>query len=121
MLADAIACFVNSSLGQAQIEVSISGSTGQTQLHRADVHRLQVPSAVLDNAAPIGKQYAERLSTYEPVTRQVRRRICQAEASITALLLLNANLNDRAMRAWEAVANEVALMEVLERLKPSMF
>jgi hypothetical protein len=118
--ADAIACFLNSSLGQAQIEVSISGSTGQTQLQRADVHRLRVPLRILDNAGPIGERYIGSLAAYEPITRQVRRRICQAQATITDYLL-EASISKHARRRVKAIANEDALIEVMARLKPNMF
>lgn len=118
--ADAIACFLNSSPGQAQIEVSISGSTGQTQLQKADVHRLRVPTEILDNAGPIGARYTGSLAAYEPVPRQVRRRICRAQTTISNYLL-EAKLNKRARSGIEAIANEDALMEIMARLKPSMF
>jgi hypothetical protein len=50
---DAVACFINASLGQAQIEVSISGATGQTQLSKDDLHNLRIPLALLKDAAII--------------------------------------------------------------------
>jgi hypothetical protein len=118
--ADALACFLNSSLGQAQIEMVISGSTGQTQLRRDDVHRLKVPRAILDSARVIGSQYMKGLGDYVPITTRVRRHICRAEAAISQCLL-RADLDDKARAYMEAAADEDALMKLLGSLKPSMF
>jgi hypothetical protein len=120
LIADAVACLLNSSLGQAQIEVSISGSTGQTQLSKADVHRLRVPLKVLSAASSIGHSYTGNLSVYEPLPRQVRRRICRAQAAISGCLL-EAPIKNGARGGLEAIASEDALLEMMRLLKPSMF
>ncbi len=119
--ADAIACFINASPGQAQIEVSISGATGQTQLSKQDLHRLRIPVAVLSAAGAIGSQYVGGLKAYEPSVRRVRRRLCTAEESITGLLLEAAELDAGARALLEDLHSENSLMTFLDQLRPSMF
>jgi hypothetical protein len=79
-----------------------------------------VPREILDHANVIGEQYRSSLAAYEPLARQVRRRICAAEARISELLL-RSDMTAPARKQFEAIANEEALMGILGRLKPSMF
>jgi type I restriction enzyme M protein len=118
---DAIACFINSSLGQAQIEMSISGSTGQTQLAKDAVQDLRVPICVLENSRQIGKIYVEGLKEYVPTTRQVRRILCDCEASISAIILGHSTMTQKTRQALQRLTSSDAMLTLFDRLRPSMF
>jgi hypothetical protein len=86
-----------------------------------DLHRLRVPLSVLDDAKAIGAAYVNGLTNYEPVTRRVRRRLCSAQETTTAILLRGAKLNPEAQHLLEGLRSETALIDFLARLRPNMF
>ncbi len=120
-LADALSCYINSSLGQAQIMLATSGSTGQTQVARDDVERLRVPVELLDAADRISEEVRMALRTFEPVTANVRGAIARHSASVTATLLRGKAFDRSARTALKSFASEKALRTLLTTLRPELF
>jgi hypothetical protein len=120
-LALAIACFLNSSVGQAQLLVVTTGSTGQTQVSRQDVLNLRIPQSVLEKAPEITARLRDRLRTFEPLTRRVRRSVCEYAGLLTSTLLSEIKLAAPARRLLGGLQDTKALLMLLERLRPDMF
>jgi len=117
----AVSCFLNSSLGQAQFMIATTGATGQTQVSRDDLLAFWIPRAVLVSAKDVGDAYSERLRSFEPLTRRVRRRLCEFGAATTGVVLRDGDLPARASRGLDPYQDPLRLMELFELLKPEMF
>jgi restriction endonuclease S subunit len=120
-LAAALACYLNSSLGQAQIEIAISGSTGQTQITRGDLLSIRVPQAVIDLAERIAKQYTSSIRAYVQITSRIRREICVSSSHLSRQLIKSGSLTPAAKSFMRTIGTESALITLLGRLRPEMF
>jgi hypothetical protein len=120
-LAYAVACFVNSSMGQAQINRLISGATGQLQISNGDLLSLWVPQVILDQANAIRTDYKAALETFEGLVTKVRRRICQEAVAVTARLIEADALPSPALQFLERFQSADELLALLATLKPKMF
>jgi hypothetical protein len=120
-LALALGCYLNSSLGQAQVELFTSGATGQTQVSVADLLQVAVPRLVIEQAQSIQEQYSARIKTYQAVRQVVRRSLCEGYVGITEKLLsLDAFLKSGSDFVDDH-STEEKLMTVLDMLRPEMF
>jgi hypothetical protein len=79
-IAPAICCYLNSGLAQAQIELAISGSTGQTQLSKPDLEGVVIPAQLIERADDVSAKFREALRTYEALGDRVRRIYCDHAA-----------------------------------------
>ena len=86
-LADAIACFLNSTWGRAQTEGLMTGATGQTQLSADDLERVLVPRAIANNAEAISNSYQAVLTVWRPPKIAAREIICEGGAATTQQLV----------------------------------
>jgi hypothetical protein len=120
-LADALSCFINSSLGQAQVAVATTGATGQTQLSGDDVAAFLIPTGLVAKANDVAKAYRAILTNYEALTRRVRRRLCEAASEVNAAIIAHATLSDPAREALSQLSTADDMLEVLGRLTPEMF
>src|SRR4051812_38154314 len=119
--AQMLSCFLNSSLGQAQIERSISGATGQTQLSTGDLMAIRVPAAAVLNAEAIAEQYTASLTSYEPLPRRIRREIARAAVLTSRVLADHAALGTDARSTLKQFDTDAPLLELLDSLRPEMF
>lgn len=117
----AIACFLNSSLGQAQFYVATTGATGQTQVSKGDLLRLQIPISVLEKSSTIETRYRAGLRTYELPTRRTRRAICRSAVKNTETLLRSGALDESCTTWLSSTLTEEAMFSLLSNLLPSMF
>jgi hypothetical protein len=121
VLADALSCFINSSLGQAQVAIATTGATGQTQLSADDVCAFLVPADLLSHARDIARSYGAVLTKYEALVRRVRRRLCEVAAETNAAIVAEAELAQSAREALARIGGAAEMLEVLDRLTPEMF
>jgi len=120
VLSQAVACYLNSSLGQAQIGMYTSGSTGQTQIAAEDLIRVRIPRAVIDKAVDIDAAYLKVLTEYQPIPRKARHRVSTFSCLITEQLLLSGLVEPGMREEFEAMADPDAAAAMLSMLKPSM-
>jgi hypothetical protein len=120
-LALAIACYLNSSLGQAQIELMTSGATGQTQLAADDLARLLVPLSVVTRASQVGEDFEKRLVQYETGPTRVRRIICERSTFTSMVLAASSAFTGQGALALAECDEADALLRYLELLRPDMF
>ncbi len=120
-IANALACFINSTLGQAQIEKWISGSTGQTQLLTSDLIGLKVPWDVIANATAIEREYRAGLRTFVKVTERVRRILAVGSAAASGVLTSSDTLDPMANRFLSSLDGADDLVGLLNVLRPEMF
>jgi hypothetical protein len=120
-LAPALACFLNSSLGQAQIMMATSGSTGQTQISKSDVMGLRVPVAVVSGASKVGKSYEKRTSDFDPPSAQARRLMAALSVTTGEHLVAGGSLSSKAKRELGKISDIDPLLDLLGSLKPEMF
>jgi hypothetical protein len=91
-LADALACYLNSTWGRVQTTSLMTGATGQTQLSPMDLLDLLVPGELVRYAGKVAYAYRAALRTYEPLPVRARRIICRASAELTSLLIADGAL-----------------------------
>jgi hypothetical protein len=116
-VAEAVACYLNSTWGRVQTTGMMTGATGQTQLSPTDLSDVLVPLAVVENAEVIAERYQEVLREFEPVTRRARRALCNACAEMTATLLADGALLK--FEGLETFTSPDKLLGLLEQLYPS--
>lgn len=106
----ALACFLNSSLGQAQFYLHTSGSTGQTQISKQDFLSFRIPVDVLDHAQMIGAHYSAALGEFERLPATVAREMANQGARTTLYLLDSDALgeNGRSILAESADPQQLA-------------
>lgn len=119
--AQALACFINSSVGQAQVSIATSGSTGQTQISVADLCGLRIPDWLIREAPSIGAAYHTALVSYESERSLFNRVMAAAAGKTSDLLLESGAFNDAAIKHVEALSEEEGLLCLLDMLQPSMF
>jgi hypothetical protein len=117
-LADALACYLNSSWGRVQTTSLMTGATGQTQLSPSDLRDVLVPSELVARASSVSGAYRDALRAYEPFARRARRTICRASAEMTSLLLADGAL--AGSRTVERFADPDFLLAQLTLLHPSV-
>ena len=120
-LARALACWINSSCGQAQIELAISGATGQTQLSKGDLENLQVPIELIERAINITADYQKTVRAYQPVTTHVRGLLCYFSVEVSEALIYSSTLGAEGKSALEKSASVEELSLLLSSLKPELF
>jgi hypothetical protein len=117
-LADALACYLNSTWGRVQTTSLMTGATGQTQLSPTDLLDVLVPAELVARASSVSGAYRAALRTYEPLARRARRTICRASAELTSLLIADAALAES--DAVEPFADTDFLFAQLTLLHPSL-
>jgi hypothetical protein len=118
---NAIACFLSSSLGQAQIELLTSGSTGQTQLSKDDLAALRIPRVALAKSETISEQFSAAVVRYEALTRRVRRVVCEHSAVVSQYLIDSDALAPTAKAYLADKREPESLLALLDALRPDMF
>ena len=119
-LAPVVACYLNSSLGQAQVERLTSGASA-LQIAAEDIESIEIPKRVLDAHDEISREYRSILSRYEAVSRRVRRRVCEQSVVTAELLLSSGALSERGASYLHSLNEPGGLLALLDVLKPSMF
>lgn len=120
-LANAIACFINSSLGQAQIYRNVSGATGQLQLSANDLLSIWIPNRVISNAVKVNDLYLVGIENFSGPTRRVRKRIAEAGSLISSKILKGNCLDGMARQLVEDTCLADELYKYTLMLKPRMF
>ncbi|UEM18440.1 hypothetical protein JL100_015015 [Skermanella mucosa] len=120
-LGAALACYINSSFGQAQISRKISGSTGQVQLSVDDLYQLLVPQVVIAQAQSVGSAYLALLDRYETPVARVRRSLCEYSAGISEIIADSGCLTPEAEAEMRRAIVPAFLRSQLGMLKPKMF
>jgi hypothetical protein len=118
-LGPGLCCYLNSSLAQAQIELSISGSTGQTQLSKSDLDQLKVPTVIVDQAAGIGERFAEVVGTYEVQGQRIRRMFCEHAARTSESLISAGTFSGLKASDQRRLTDAAELRAILERVRDS--
>jgi len=120
-LALTLCCFLNSSLGQAQIERNISGSTGQTQLAIDDLLRIRVPVAVVENHRRVAAEFRAAMGSYVPPATAVKRAISSFSVALSQDLLAFGSFSTDAANFLSRLTTESEALKLLTRLRPEMF
>lgn len=119
-LAQALVCYLSSSLCQAQIKLALSGSSAY-QLAKADVLDLVIPNVVIERAPDIGDLFFGPSAGYEPVSKRVRHGMAAIGAEVSERLLLDPKLGDNFAAALRDCRTAEQGFEYLSYLVPEMF
>jgi hypothetical protein len=115
-LAPALACYLNGSLGQAQIELVITGATGQTQISKPDLLGLRVPAVVAERGLALGQSYGAMVAAHEDGGSQLRRALCRVAREFSEGLATAGTFTEAAGQAVLALS-ERDLAATLERVR----
>jgi len=120
-LAYAMACFLNSSFGQAQFFLVTSGATGQTQISKRDLLNIIVPEDLVRNSSRVHDSFKSELRVFDTRTQRVRREICRSSATLSSMLLADPNVKTEVKGHLSTFEDETQLAALLSQLRPSMF
>lgn len=115
--APAVVCVINSSLGQAQVDLSTTGSTGQTQISKADALGLRIPIVALKRSEALSQPFQDLTESFENAGASIRRLVCENAAALGQDLCASGAFTEPAAAAMTAISDPETLLAYLQRIK----
>jgi hypothetical protein len=110
-------CVINSSLGQAQVDLSTTGSTGQTQISKADALGLRIPIVALKRSEALSQPFQDLTESFENAGASIRRLVCENAAALGQDLCASGAFTEPAAAAMTAISDPETLLAYLQRIK----
>ncbi len=115
--APTLACMINSGLGQAQIDLCISGSTGQTQLSKSDLLDLRVPVAMLDDPGLVALRYTAVTAAFQDASDAIRTLLVEQAQRVSEAVVASGVLPANCAAELEAMSRTESLELLLDAIR----
>ncbi len=113
-LANALACFINSTLGQAQVDLLTTGATGQTQVSVPDLVGIRVPESLPGKRTEIAQAFGQISKSYAEVGESIRRDMAALGQRTTAHLVASDIFDERGRVELTRLSELGSLLSLLE-------